>query len=529
MAAAALDTRTDWLEIAYRVQLARPVRVALAKAAGTARLHGKARLRLGPWDFHVKRTSRGYLLTDRILRVTVDLDAPGELASRAAARRREIEDLQVAALDEATAEDAEGLQRSADYAEERRAAQEALRREPPAVVMATAHGCVMAEDATEHLPGWTVVIAFAQEFLAQWGTPMGPSTIGLVCARQFGAVWESRVRRVDLAVTLAGFDLRESDRGMLSGTRAKRDDFADLGAPPDEWSFTQVSRHFEGGEARYTGMSVAPGNPIHCRMYDKRRELEVKGTDDKRAIEASLWDAAPMGHLVRYDVDWRKGEQGPRVPVTRVEFQVRGEALDRWPDARNPNALRGELDRIWDYCTNKWLRIVDPTLRDRRGAPITRKSRARADARWQVVQRCEFWGPASRAFRPCQRRSEGVRTRVMLGYFLSRVAAEEACNDDVGEVGHDRAMGILRRAVAWLEGKRAQLSLWADEGERDYESAARGEVARVVGQLGLLAADSVSGALLREAPTADAVLALVSSRVEAASARFAAPPVMGAS
>jgi hypothetical protein len=102
---------------------------------------------------------------------------------------------------------------------------------------------------------------------------------------------------------------------------------------------------------------------------------------------------------------WTPDEQ-----VTRVEFQLRGTALDEL-DLRDPTAKRlaERLDPVWQYLTRCWLRMVNDDA--------TRKSRCSDSKTWQEVQAVKFVHAASPATR--SRRRGGATHEQALGALLS--------------------------------------------------------------------------------------------------------------
>jgi hypothetical protein len=279
----------------------------------------------------------------------------------------------------------------------------------------------------------------------------------------------------------------------------------------------EIVRHFK--RERLTGYSIAPGNPIHARIYDKAEELRTKGSDDKRVIEQSLWERNVWWPK------WSEGQQGPQEPVTRVEVQFRGEALDRWPDARTPHLLRWQVDTMWAYFSQRWLRIVAPE------SAWQRKMRRRArvdEGRWGVVQRANFGGAAATAIRLCKRRSQGPGERTLAGMLMSRVQAEETANDDRVGLDHDRCMRIMEGELAALQSRDAQLHMFREDAGLARQLAEVGAVRDVLGRVALLAAESCAESLLSTKGAAGA-LEFLENRVKAVMGRYAAPCVWGAS
>jgi hypothetical protein len=247
--------------------------------------------------------------------------------------------------------------------------------------------------------GWKLEIVFRATFLATHGLV---ETLALAkrIARGFGSVVGERVRRFDLAADFEGFPLDRDDADRIVTTRAGIASFSTEAKDTDD----ALGEHFppdltEHRRANHqvTGFTIAPGNPLMARIYDKTTELSLPGREQKRDIEHTIWR----------DNGWDGHE-----PVTRVEFQVRGEVLDEI-DLRNPADLEGKLDATWGMCT-KWLRLVEPNT-------ATRQSRCKLDPRWQSVARVVFVQQAPPIVR--QRVRGGASAAHVLGAVRSLLAS----------------------------------------------------------------------------------------------------------
>ncbi len=89
------------------------------------------------------------------------------------------------------------------------------------------------------------------------------------------------------------------------------------------------------------GITIAPGNPIMCRLYDKTVELRLPGREEKLKLEHELWGDAVA----------------PGDSVTRVELQLRGEALDQLA-MRDPTRLapyEATLERFREMLRDVFL------------------------------------------------------------------------------------------------------------------------------------------------------------------------------
>jgi hypothetical protein len=249
--------------------------------------------------------------------------------------------------------------------------------------------------------GWHLEIVVRAVFLA---THPLEQALQLVCdvADAFGPVLAGpRLRRVDLAADFAGFALSERDAERFATLRANvneyREEAKDTGEVPTAIDSPRLRVH-RNSTARITGYSVSTGNPFSARIYDKIAELLLPNREEKRAIEHAQWE--------------RHGWNG-NGPVTRVEFQIRGEALDTF-GARDARELPSRLDELWQYATRKWLKIIDPES-------ASRRHRCDLDPRWLAVQAVCFVHEASPAKRV--RCRGGAQPEQALGSSLSMLAA----------------------------------------------------------------------------------------------------------
>lgn len=133
---------------------------------------------------------------------------------------------------------------------------------------------------------------------------------------------------------------------------------------------------------------------------------------EKRATEAEIW--ARHG--------WQEGE-----PVTRVEVQVRGTALQELcnrcevrvenvpPEEREAALDRAQaesirlfeesIDGIWQYATRKWLRLIERTR--------TRRSRCPTHPWWKKVQEVSFFRKTEEPLKRVRKRSAAKSAQVL--------------------------------------------------------------------------------------------------------------------
>lgn len=486
MTARVLDSRVDALVIGYRVRIPETMRRALDRAAAAAQKHGRGSFHLGPHEFELRVTRAGLcILRNECATVTVNRAAPGELSSRLRekeAARRADDERRLDADREARAELAARRRRASEAAE---GPQDAVPIVEPIAGpkridegLRTREGRYAGVDPNPsgEVPGWNVDVELRATLLAAWRVPTAPAWIAKTLAMGLGHVHEERVRRVDLAATVLGFSLAGLSESF-AGTRSRVDEYVEDRATGVPASLKLVT-HRRG--RTLTGYTIAAGNCRMARLYDKRDELRVKGDLDKRAIERSIWEAA--GH---YELE--PGHEGPELPVTRVEFQLRGEALDKWPDMRTPFSLQEWLDTAWAWLTEKWLRVVQ-------SGTATRRRRARLHPAWKAARKASFGASVSGA-RWTERGRRGPSARLLFGLMLGRVC---------GERGHGRGCYDKRPRVRRLfvePDPSPQLSLYgpdweAHERERQLAASFRAQAER----LGALAVESLVKELASKGP-----------------------------
>lgn len=244
--------------------------------------------------------------------------------------------------------------------------------------------------------GWNLEVVVRAAFLA---THRLSDSFALAwrIAWAVGRVDQCRGRRVDLCADYSGFPLDRGDAERLATKRSRIDGFLVEPKDLDEAGAhaAEVREHLSSAK-RVTGFTIAPGNCLMARIYDKTAELKLSGREEKRTIEEELWRRS----------GWELGER-----VTRVELQVRGTALDEF-GVRDPAKLAASLDSVWQHGVVNWLRLVEP-------ASASRPSRCRLDHRWEAVVSTVFEHPAEPARR--ERTRGGASVENVLGTVASRL------------------------------------------------------------------------------------------------------------
>lgn len=310
--------------------------------------------------------------------------------------------------------------------------------------------------------GWNLEFVTSAAYLATHALTSAIDLVRAVAAAG-GKIEAERLRRFDLAGDYVDFPLHHDDFKRIATRRARVDGFLaqtkDLDEASGELCRSNIREHRRPAIG-VTGFTVAPGNPLMGRIYDKSAELDLAGREEKRTIEHARWRGAGWDGVAQ---------------VTRVEFQHRGGLLDE-TDLRDVNRLESRLDQMWQYDVS-WLRFVDETA-------ASRLNRAPLDVRWQAVVETRFRHEAEPI--PRERNRGGAKPENVLGTARSRLAAigrlqriEDIATDD-GELvpgsavrerlSDEQALIVLRALLERLHSSSAEDELFAlvrNESPRD--------------------------------------------------------------
>lgn len=316
----------------------------------------------------------------------------------------------------------------------------------------------------ENVPAWSVEVTLRATTIAQLGVVEAVKQANAIATAIAGdrlLVRGARLRRFDLAADFERWGpMNEINAGdFVKPGRAKVGEFAKI-------------RTYTTSRQVVTGFTVAAGAPVMARIYDKTAELIAQGDEYKREVEAAQWKAH----------GWKGGN------VVRVEFQLRGEALDDLEreagGLRDPSKLAEHLDPVWRYCTERWLRLVAPET-------ATRLSRAHVDPRWIAVQAVRFVrDDAPQAIRARVRGGAtlGGALGSVVSMLASRAMLPRPALERLGQVGLD-----AREVVADLTDEEVDVALREqldDVASKLYAAAlvemrrrARHELARITEQV----------------------------------------------
>lgn len=231
-------------------------------------------------------------------------------------------------------------------------------------------------DEGKHLDGWGLTVKLRALTLADRGPEAAAVLSAEIATDLLHFVEGERVARIDLCADFTDFDVESIDtRQWVTSGRATPSRRAPT---PDD----ATAEYFRASErvAFYVGK-----NDVVLRVYDKTVELQNDIVGEKRNAEHSAWRSAGWNGVDR---------------VTRVEFQVRGDALKELDDGslRDPARFVDRLDALWSYLTRKWVRLG-------RIGSATRRGRWTNDARWDAVQAVRF---VAMADTPRRKRARGA-------------------------------------------------------------------------------------------------------------------------
>jgi hypothetical protein len=329
------------------------------------------------------------------------------------------------------------------------------------------------------LPGWSVEVTLRAMYLATHTTREAVELARVLASGVArNPILAERVRRADLAVDLdASFSM--ADREAFMGRTRRRGAFTP-GEAADEKTRKALAALPAGiepwdGEARsywsnrkgspLTGFVFSPGGDFQCRIYDKVAELGRYDLEhEKHAIERGAWGAS--------------GWDGVS-PVWRVEFQLRGEALDEFRNAAGVavrdslEVLVEQLDALWQYATRKWLRLVDLSTVEASG----RRDRAKVDPRWMALQSVTFAGVSVPAERKRYKRGGPSRDQLLgtlnayvygvgIGVAAKGLPPSEALEANLAKLGAHLRNALDVRYLLSCDAQRARFASVDDVRER---------------------------------------------------------------
>lgn len=186
-------------------------------------------------------------------------------------------------------------------------------------------------------------------------------------------------------LTAVGVEIAEQELRFVVASLGRVDELAQVSradlcldfipiVPMDQWAVQQwVTRArkkaaYWGTGDRFTGWMIGQGGDIQSRIYDKA--LEVAEESHKTYLY-DLWQAR----------GWKADD-----PVWRQEFQTNRNALKELRVRTVPDLL-ANLDGLWHYFTEKWLRLAQL-------GSDSNKSRWPTHPLWEIISKAS-WGDAA--------------------------------------------------------------------------------------------------------------------------------------
>ena len=340
---------------------------------------------------------------------------------------------------------------------------------------------------TIETPGFTVEIVWSAQCLAEWDLPRVLRESRAV-AWMLGDVAPGgeRLRRIDLCADVAGMTIEADDVDRIVKRPRALKDFARDASELDDLGYVacvegcRCRRCFEKrelgvlagprsyetgkpGARKICGISVGRGGATMMRIYDKRLELAY--------VNTHVPDDACACRRCAEEKRWRAGGWDGKESVTRVEFQIRGEALSelglRDPDNcfdvdeimtetgnKRPRIRRvivghrpavtgdGEVLRLsdrlpWLWATMlDWARLVVPDPDE------TTTTRLRDDPRWSLLRSVDWGAVHARPIRRFRARRAASEAQA-IGVMLSQAAKAGELAEIVGATSSEVSPRLL--------------------------------------------------------------------------------------
>jgi hypothetical protein len=175
--------------------------------------------------------------------------------------------------------------------------------------------------------------------------------VSLFLEEVFGVSLLLQAAQIDLCVDLVGLTLpTEWERVFVTHAIRKR--------PIAE---SQKDKAYYRGRKLETLLFSGHGRPVSCKIYNKVIEIKQQSKDKE-------WF---------HDI-WKQHGWDGDAPVWRVEFSLERPCL-REMDLEGIEETVENIQRLWDYCTQEWLRMV---------VPGTSKNRTRWQTHptWELLQ-----------------------------------------------------------------------------------------------------------------------------------------------
>lgn len=174
----------------------------------------------------------------------------------------------------------------------------------------------------------------------------------------------------------------------------------DIGKLEREAWITRAEGVDSYSRGQFSGWVIGAGGQISARLYDKSLEIVQK---KHKPYLIDLWTRAGMN---------------PKLPVWRLEFQLRREVLEQL-GIRSFASLINNQGGIWMHATQRWLRLAVPQAGDsnRSRWPTHPLWAALSEIRWRLDD-----VPLERQYAPTRPPSEERLLRLVMAALTSFMA-----------------------------------------------------------------------------------------------------------
>lgn len=212
---------------------------------------------------------------------------------------------------------------------------------------------------------------------------------------QGGMIFKKIINRIDLAVDFVGLDIHQTeifDR--------------------DKWvKLARTYRIYGYGRRDNTAaFGFSSRSIISLRIYDKL--LELQDDPAKLQIFKHIWNVA----------------ENEEVPVTRVEFQLRKDALKEFK-AQKYHDFADKIQGIWEYLCKDWFRLCEKVVRKN-------TQDAKNTEWWDIVTETQWSDKAVYVERQSLKPSKAVEPLIdqAAGIAISVCAYLKRSADDIEEI-----------------------------------------------------------------------------------------------
>ncbi|EIM62136.1 hypothetical protein DespoDRAFT_00090 [Desulfobacter postgatei 2ac9] len=242
------------------------------------------------------------------------------------------------------------------------------------------------------------------------------------------SIKKHHVTRVDLSTDFVNINFRDLDLHNI-----------------EKWITRAIDAHVHYVGRSVSGISIGKG-ALMCRIYDKRKELNVKQATAKTDF---------------FNRQWGLVSDDKKTPVVRVEFQFRREALKEFKtddlyQIDTVDDLQGVLNGLWGYSSKSWAKHCETEV-DRSNNNQSRD--AVISPFWKLVQLVDFNAENSNLWRH-REKNQYINVKALIdqgiGCLTSAVAATIESMDDFKDVAIDAS------TIVWRE-LRNRIELHTDE------------------------------------------------------------------